>query len=60
MIKIITGGFEETLKRITKIWIWTRLGYMDEQGNTKEHNKDHSKVIKFIALPKYGLGKELK
>lgn len=52
MIKFIKGGYEETLKRVTKIWMCGKSGYVDEQGNLKKNNKDHSKVIKDTAKPK--------
>lgn len=58
MIKHIKGKHEEKLKGVTTTWIWTKNGYVDEQGNLKRNNKDHSKIMKFIAkekseIPKY-------
>jgi len=52
LIKPIKGGYEETLKRVTKTWMWTCYGYVDEEGNLKKNNKDFSKVMKVIAKPK--------
>lgn len=64
MIKHIKGGYEETLKKATTTYKWTSLGYIDESGNLLKNNKDHSKIMKFIAgmkkidgIPKYSLGK---
>ena len=29
MIKIITGGFERTLKKVTRVFMWTKSGYIE-------------------------------
>ncbi len=65
MIKPIKGGYEETLKGVTKTWMWTKKGYVDEQGNFLKNNKDFSKIMKFIAgmkkidgIPKHSESKQ--
>lgn len=32
--------------------MWTKKGYVDEEGNLLKNNKDFSKIMKFIAKEK--------